>query len=58
MMTTDYGTALRALTHRLHNFQDLHEYAPEEYTEAIQKEHKELKKIVAWLCEHDLFTES
>lgn len=54
----DYGIALRALTHRLQNFIDIHEYAPEEYTDEIKKEHEELANIVAWLCEHDMFTES
>lgn len=54
----DYGIALRALTHRLQNFIDIHEYVPEEYTDKVKKEHEELVNIVAWLCEHDMFTES
>ena len=58
VFVTDYGIALRALTRRLQNFNDIREYAPEEYTNEIKKEHEELVKIITWLCEHDLFTES
>ena len=58
IFVSEYGIALRALTHRLQNFNDIREYAPEEYTDEIKKEHEELTKIIAWLCEHDFFTES
>ena len=44
VFVTDYGIALRALTRRLQNFNDIREYAPEEYTNEIKKEHEELVK--------------